>query len=105
MKATVLFTLRLGVSLFLLAGIPRPASAQEFYKGKTIRIIVGYAAGGGCDLYSRAISRYMGKRVPGNPTIFVDNMPGAGGVILANYLYSQAKPDGLTIGNFVCLMH
>ena len=71
MKATVLFTLRLGVSLFLLAGIPRPASAQEFYKGKTIRIIVGYAAGGGCDLYSRAISRYMGKRVPGNPTIFV----------------------------------
>lgn len=101
MKATVLFTLRLVVSLFLLAGIPRPAFAQEFYKGKTIRIIVGYAAGGGFDLYSRAISRYMGKRVPGNPTIIVDNMPGAGGVILANYLYLQAKPDGLTIGNFI----
>jgi tripartite-type tricarboxylate transporter receptor subunit TctC len=74
--------------------------AQEpFYKGKTIRLIVGLAPGGGYDLYSRVIARHMGKHIPGNPTIVVDNMTGAGSVIAANYMYHSAKPDGLTIGH------
>lgn len=77
------------------------ASGQEsFYKGKTLRIIVGGAPGGGFDTYARMISRQMGKYIPGNPTIIVDNMPGAGMMIAANYLYKIAKPDGLTIGHF-----
>jgi tripartite-type tricarboxylate transporter receptor subunit TctC len=76
--------------------------AQEnFYKGKTIRLIVGLAPGGGFDTYSRVIARHMGKHIPGNPTTVVDNMPGAASLLAANFVYKAAKPDGLTIGNFV----
>lgn len=77
------------------------ASAQDaFYKAKTIRIVVGFAPGGGFDTYARAISRHMSKHIPGNPTIIVENMPGAGSLIAANHVYKVAKPDGLTIGHF-----
>jgi len=80
---------------------PAPAAAQEaFFKGKTMRIVVGFAAGGGFDTYARAISRHMGKHIPGNPTIIVENMAGAGSLIAANHVYKVAKPDGLTIGHF-----
>jgi tripartite-type tricarboxylate transporter receptor subunit TctC len=78
------------------------ADAQEpFYKGKTIRLIVGLAPGGGYDLYSRVIARHLGKHIPGNPTIVVENMAGAGSVIAANHMYKAAKPDGLTIGHIL----
>ena len=101
MNTKIRVSLSLVVWLFILALNPVHSSAQEFYKGKTLRIIVGYASGGGFDLYSRAISRHIGRHIPGNPTVVVDNMPGAGGIILGNYLQSQAKPDGLTIGNII----
>jgi tripartite-type tricarboxylate transporter receptor subunit TctC len=79
-----------------------PVFAQEnFYKGKTIRLIVGLAPGGGFDAYSRVIARHIGKHIPGNPTTVVDNMPGAASLLAANYVYKVARPDGLTIGNFV----
>jgi tripartite-type tricarboxylate transporter receptor subunit TctC len=82
-----------------LAFSAAPALAQEsFYAGKTVRVVVGYSAGGSFDLYSRMIARHMNKYLPGNPTMIVENMTGAGGIIAANYLYKQAKPDGLTIG-------
>jgi tripartite-type tricarboxylate transporter receptor subunit TctC len=100
MNTKIRVSLSLVVSLFILALNPARSSAQEFYKGKTLRIIVGYAPGGGFDLYSRAIARHIGRHIPGNPTAIVDNMPGAGGIILGNYM-SQAKPDGLTIGNII----
>jgi tripartite-type tricarboxylate transporter receptor subunit TctC len=79
------------------------ARAQEpFYQGKTIRLIVGLApGGGGYDLYSRTIARQMGKHIPGNPTVVVENMDGAGSLIAANYMYKAAKPDGLTIGHIL----
>jgi tripartite-type tricarboxylate transporter receptor subunit TctC len=70
-----------------------------YYKGKTVRLIVAFSAGGGYDTYSRTIARHLGKYIPGNPTIVVDNMTGAGGIIHANYMFKQARPDGLTIGN------
>jgi tripartite-type tricarboxylate transporter receptor subunit TctC len=76
------------------------AAAQDFYKDKTIRFIVGQAAGGGYDTYTRTIARYMGKFVPGGPTTIVDNMTGAGSLVAANYIFNNAKPDGLTIGNW-----
>jgi tripartite-type tricarboxylate transporter receptor subunit TctC len=76
------------------------AASDEFYKGKVIRIVVGFSAGGGFDTYARAVSRYMGKYIPGNPTIVVENMTGAGSLIAANHIYKVAKPDGLTIGSF-----
>src|ERR1044072_8734005 len=73
------------------------AFAQEF-RGKTVTIIVGTVAGDLYDLYARAIALFMGKYVPGNPNIVVQNMPGAGHMIAANYVYTVAKPDGLTLG-------
>lgn len=78
-----------------------PVAAQDFYKAKTVRIIVGFSAGGGFDTYARALSRHMGRHIPGQPTIIVENMTGAGSLIAANYLYKVAKPDGLTIGHFI----
>ena len=83
---------------FMLATV---ASAEDFYKGKTIRIVVGFSAGGGFDTYARAIARHMGKHIPAEPTIVVENMTGAGSLIAANHVYRVAKPDGLTIGHFI----
>ena len=74
--------------------------AQDFYKGKTIRFIVGQAAGGGYDTYVRTIARYISKHIPGNPNTSVENMEGAGSLISANYVYRQASRDGLTVVNF-----
>lgn len=90
----------LAVSFALVFVTINLAQAQSFFEGKTMRIIVGFAAGGGYDTYSRVIGRHMGKHIPGNPTIVVDNMVGAGSLIAANHLYKVAKPDGLTIAHF-----
>ena len=72
-------------ALIFLAYAPVWAAAEEFYKGKTIRFVVGFAAGGGYDLAARVVGRHMGKHIPGNPTIIVENMTGAGSLIAANY--------------------
>jgi tripartite-type tricarboxylate transporter receptor subunit TctC len=87
------------ISLAALDGA-RPVGAQSFYEGKTLRVIVGLAPGGGFDAYARVIARHMGKHIAGNPAIIVENMPGAGSLISANHLYKVAKPDGLTVGKF-----
>jgi tripartite-type tricarboxylate transporter receptor subunit TctC len=76
-------------------------SAAPYYEGKAIRIIVGTSPGGGYDTYTRLVARHFSKYIPGNPTIIVDNMPGAGGLVSANHLFKVAKPDGLTVGHFV----
>ena len=75
-----------------------PVQAQDFYKDKTLTIIVGYSPGGSFDLYARVLARHIGRYLPGNPTRVVENMTGAGGLIAANHLYNRVKPDGLTIG-------
>src|SRR6478736_7641974 len=90
----------LSTAVFLLASLSSVLAQDGYYKGKTIRIIVGAAAGGGYDTYSRTIARHFGKYIPGNPVFVVENMPGAGFLISANYMYRIAKPDGLTIGHF-----
>ena len=95
----LVFTVTLGV---FLAGGPSQLRAQaNFYEGKTIRVIVGLAAGGGYDVYARTIARHLGKHIPGNPSISVENMTGAGSLISANHIYKVAKPDGLTIAHFI----
>ena len=71
---------------------------SPYFQGKTMTIIVGTGAGDLYDLYARAIALFMGKYLPGNPNIIVQNMPGAGHMIAANYVYNIAKPDGLTMG-------
>jgi tripartite-type tricarboxylate transporter receptor subunit TctC len=84
--------------LVLAAGASSAADAQDFYRDKTVRFIVGYSPGGSFDLYTRVIARYFSKHVAGNPATVVENMTGAGGLIAANHLFNRAAPDGLTIG-------
>src|SRR5262252_4121725 len=75
-------------------------AVADFYKGKVIRVVVGFGSGGGYDVYARLLARYFGKYIPGNPSLVVQNMPGAGGLRAANFIYSAAPKDGTTIGIF-----
>ncbi len=77
---------------------PVKLMAAPFYKGKTIRLVVGSAPGGGYDRWARLIARHMPKYIPGKPNIIIQNIPGATSIVAANYLYNIAKPDGLTFG-------
>jgi tripartite-type tricarboxylate transporter receptor subunit TctC len=70
----------------------------EFYRGKIVRIVVGFPPGGGADVYSRLIARHLGRFIPGNPTLAVSNMPGAGSIIAGNYIYNSGAQDGTEIG-------
>jgi tripartite-type tricarboxylate transporter receptor subunit TctC len=95
MRRKIFLVAAASVVLFLVRST---AVAEEFYQGKTIRVIVGFSAGGGYDTYARAVARHMGKHIPGNPGFTVENMDGAGSLIAANYTYNKAEPDGLTLG-------
>jgi tripartite-type tricarboxylate transporter receptor subunit TctC len=88
------------VVLFLFGWTGALHAQASFYQGKTVKIIIGSSAGGGYDLWARLIARHLGKHIPGNPEIVPQNMPGAGGVVAANYVYGVVKPDGLTLGAF-----
>jgi tripartite-type tricarboxylate transporter receptor subunit TctC len=100
MKARLRLLVAAAAGFVLSVAAPARLSAEDFYKGKTIRLVVGQAAGGGYDLSARTIARHMGKHIPGNPTIVVENMTGAGSLIAANYTYNSAKPDGLFVGTW-----
>ena len=90
---------RIVLVLALVFASSHNARAQApFYQDKTIRIVAGYGAGSVDDAWTRLIARYLGKYIPGNPNFIVQNMPGAGAMIAANYVYKVAKPDGLTLG-------
>ncbi|HXG52367.1 MAG TPA: tripartite tricarboxylate transporter substrate-binding protein [candidate division Zixibacteria bacterium] len=101
MRATAIYGTVAGAVLALLGSQPQALRAQDFFAGKTIRIVVGFPAGGGFDTYSRTIARHIGRYIPGHPTVVVENVTGAGSLIAANSVYKAAKPDGLTIGNFI----
>ena len=85
-------------------GAPRAesnaVSVEDFYRGKTVTIVVGYAPGGGFDTTARVLARHMGDHLPGHPAFVVENMDGAGSLVAVNYLYNVAKPDGLSFGTF-----
>ena len=74
-------------------------AVASFYQGKTVRIVVGFSAGGGYDQYSRLIARHLTKFIPGNPAVIVDNMAGAGSIIAANHIFNAAPKDGTVVGN------
>ena len=84
--------------LFFLAWSSTLWAQESFYQGKAIRIIIGSSAGGGYDLWPRFVAPYLGQHIPGKPDIIPQNMPGAGSIVAANYVYGVAKPDGLTLG-------
>jgi tripartite-type tricarboxylate transporter receptor subunit TctC len=91
------FTIVIWVSIVFVLSI-NPAPAQEpYFKGKTIRIIAGFPGGGGVDAEARMLARFLPASIPGNPTIVVQNMPGAGGTVASNWFEQFAKPDGLTL--------
>jgi tripartite-type tricarboxylate transporter receptor subunit TctC len=101
-------SLNLALALFAQAAIaaqPTPKAGfdekavADFYRGKTVRIVVGFSAGGGYDQYSRVIGRHLSKHIPGNPNVLVDNMPGVGSIIAANHLYNAAPKDGTVMAN------
>jgi tripartite-type tricarboxylate transporter receptor subunit TctC len=71
---------------------------DNFFAGKTVRIVVGSSPGGGYDYWARLLARHMSKYLRGNPEVVVQNMPGGGSLVATNYVYSVAKPDGLTLG-------
>jgi tripartite-type tricarboxylate transporter receptor subunit TctC len=89
-------------SLALLAAVlgtsAQAQPAESFFKGKTVQVIVGYPPGGGFDLYARLLTEYMGKHLPGNPTLILQHMPGADSVKMANYVYGVAPQDGTILG-------
>jgi tripartite-type tricarboxylate transporter receptor subunit TctC len=84
----------------MLASPVLGATPVEFYHGRNIFVVIGYGPGGGYDLYARVLARHLGKHIPGNPTVIPQNMPGAGSLKAANYLYSIAPKDGSVIGTF-----
>jgi tripartite-type tricarboxylate transporter receptor subunit TctC len=75
-------------------------SVADFYRGKNVAVAIAFSAGGGYDLYARTLARHMGKHIPGNPALVPQNMPGAGGLRVAQYYYQAAPKDGLTFGTF-----
>ena len=87
------------VLFFSLTWAGAAQGQASFYQGKTIRFVVGYLSGDTHDLWARAYARHMGKHIPGNPNVVVQNMPGAGSMIAANHVFNIAKPDGLTLGS------
>ena len=101
-RKTLRFYIGAGFVALAWTGIGTSALAAEdsYYKGKTIRFIVGFTPGGGHDLYTRLIAKHIGKHIPGNPSALVQNMPGGGSLIAANHIYKVAKPDGLTVGKW-----
>jgi tripartite-type tricarboxylate transporter receptor subunit TctC len=90
----------IAIAAFALA-LPAAGQAQsaaDFYKGKSIELLIGYSGGGGYDVYARLLARHMGRHIPGNPNIVPRNMPGAGSLVLANWLYNVAPKDGTAFG-------
>lgn len=98
-RKTATILIFLAVSLSALHPFTATAqSVEEFYRGKRIKLIIGSAGGGGYDAFARSMVRHLGRHIPGNPTFVVENMPGGGGLLSANYLYNIAPHDGLVIG-------
>lgn len=98
-----MFRRSIAVALACAALAASPAQAQsveEFYKGRRITITVGYGPGGGYDVFARILARHMPKYIPGNPQIVVQNMPGAGSLTAANFIYTAAPKDGTAFGTF-----
>ena len=100
---TVRLTSALAVGLLVLAAPMRPGHAQsveDFYRGRTVTLTIGFSAGGGYDLYARLLARHLGKHIPGQPNVLPQNREGAGSQRATLYLYNAAPKDGSVIGTF-----
>jgi len=88
----------IAAAAFALPSTAQAQSVAEFYRGKSIELLIGYSGGGGYDVYARLLARHISKHIPGNPTVVPRNMPGAGSLVLANWLYNVAPKDGTAFG-------
>src|ERR1700730_14233357 len=93
-------SLVLALLALLGATASQAQSVESFYRGRTINLVIGYSVGGGYDIHGRVLARHLGRHIPGNPAIVVQNMPGGGSLRAANFLYNAAPKDGTTIGVF-----
>ena len=98
--ATIRTSLLIVAALAVLAGIAKADSVADFYKGRTISMVIGYSVGGGYDAYARLLARYFGKHIGGEPSIVPQQMTGAGSLRAANYIFSVAPKDGSVLGTF-----
>lgn len=102
------WTVRIGAAGASLAGLAaalspdtaRAQSPEDYFRGKSVSVIIGYSVGGGYDIYARLLARFIGRHIPGTPTVLAQNMPGAGSQKSVEYLLSVAPRDGLTLGTF-----
>ena len=85
--------------VIFMAFVSADMAAAQFFKGKTVRVTVGTTPGGGFDLWARVVARHISKHIPGSPTVIVENIPGAGHLIMTNQFANATKPDGLTIAH------
>jgi tripartite-type tricarboxylate transporter receptor subunit TctC len=99
-RTPAVFALTTVVSAALLALPAKADAVADFYRGKTVTLVVGYGPGGGYDVYARLVGRHLGRHLPGNPTVVVQNMPGAGSLRAVNWLYNLAPKDGTAIAHF-----
>jgi tripartite-type tricarboxylate transporter receptor subunit TctC len=102
MTSTRIWTKAAGFAVVasLATAVATPVEAADFYKGKTVKIVVGYSPGGGYDLYARALGTFLGNHIPGKPNVIVQNMTGAGSLRAANYMYNIAPKDGTQMATF-----
>jgi len=93
----IAMTILLFVWFSLAAQVGLLQAQEPAYRGKTVRVLVGFPSGGGSDAEGRVLARHISKYIPGSPTLIVQNMPGAGGLSASNWFEDLAKPDGLTL--------
>ena len=99
--ATTMPTIRilaLGFAVSMAAAPGARADVADFYRGKNLRILVGYGPGAGYDVYARLLGRHIARHMPGQPNVVIQNMPGAASLTMTNYLYNVAARDGTAIG-------
>jgi tripartite-type tricarboxylate transporter receptor subunit TctC len=94
------FAASVGLAVATLAQSAGAAGVEDFFKGRSVAIVIGYSVGGGYDTYGRLLSRFLGDHIPGRPNVLAQNMPGAGSIKAANYIYGVAPKDGTAIGTF-----
>jgi tripartite-type tricarboxylate transporter receptor subunit TctC len=91
----------LAVAIVLLPSGASAQSVEDFYRGKTVSVIVGYPPADANDIYARLVARHIGRHIPGNPTVVARNMPGGGSLIAANHIFNAAPKDGTVLGLIV----
>src|SRR5690242_4694182 len=100
MRMRKLIAVAIAVGILLAAVAPSQAqSVAEFYRGKTLRMLIGYGPGGGYDIYGRLVAEFLPRHLPGHPAIVTQNMPGAGSFVAAKYVYEVAPKDGTVLGS------